>query len=42
MSFGNAALSPQHLFLSSSARDLAYFTNCSCFKYTSRTPTGHF
>lgn len=42
VSFGNAALTPQHLFISSSARDLAWFTNCSCFRYTSRTSTGHF
>ncbi len=42
VSFGNAALTPSHLFVSSSARDLAYFTDCSCFKYTSKAATAHF
>jgi hypothetical protein len=42
VSFGNSALTPTHLFTPSSARDLAWFTDCSCFKYTSKGPTGHF
>ncbi|MCU1601241.1 MAG: hypothetical protein JWO22_1950 [Frankiales bacterium] len=42
VSFGNAALTPSHLFVSSSARDLAFFTDCSCFRYTSKGATARF
>jgi hypothetical protein len=42
VSFGSSALTPTHLFTPSSARDLQWFTDCSCFRYASRTATGHF
>jgi hypothetical protein len=42
VSFGNSALTPTHLFTPSSARDLQWFTDCKCFKYVSKTATGHF
>jgi hypothetical protein len=42
VSFGNSALTPSHLFTPSSARDLAWFTDCSCFKYTSKAATARF
>lgn len=42
VSFGNSALTPTHLFVPSSARDLAWFPDCECFKYTSTTATARF
>jgi hypothetical protein len=42
VSFGTSALTPDHLFTPSSARDLAWFTECECFRYTSKTATARF
>jgi hypothetical protein len=42
VSFGSSALGPGHLFTPSSARDLQWFTDCECFKYTSKGTTARF
>ncbi|HUR51443.1 MAG TPA: hypothetical protein VMZ11_04905 [Mycobacteriales bacterium] len=42
VSFGNSSLTPTHLFTPSSARDLAWFADCECFKYTSKGTTATF
>jgi hypothetical protein len=42
VSFGNSALTPTHLFTPSSSRDLAWFPECECFRYTSKGTTGRF
>lgn len=42
LSFGTSALSADRPFVPSSARDIAYFTNCECFRYTATEPTVRF
>jgi hypothetical protein len=42
VSFGTSALTPTHLFTPSAARDLAWFPDCECFRYTSRGTTARF
>ncbi|MCU1592962.1 MAG: hypothetical protein JWO12_354 [Frankiales bacterium] len=42
VSFGTSALTPTHLFTPSSARDLAWVSACSCFKYQSSRATARF